>query len=313
VFLLREWVSQNARPGVFQDVDVPQQVDVPAPEPIAAADQPHDPQPDEPAPPPIGPRPETPPPPVEPIILPPPEPRRRAIHRQAFPRRVCRARMNGGPDRARDQLDDLDNLKHLARFKKRLSPIDSSSESDDEDAKSESTSSPIYSNSNATLKEAHEEARRRRDAVTSPKIIPEENVSATFSAESHTWNKISSTSSQDVFLPHPFPVSLPPTYMRRVRSTPNDPSPPRPSSLPSTPKYQAGSPGSRSQESFFPSTTPSSTLPTPGPSLPYPLILRRTTMPSSTIPSPQDIALSSPGLVRRVVRDGWVARLQAQT
>jgi hypothetical protein len=75
VFLLREWVSQNARPGVFEAVDVPQQPDDPAPEPIAAADQPHNPQQDEPAPPPIGPRPETPPPPVEPILLPLPKPR----------------------------------------------------------------------------------------------------------------------------------------------------------------------------------------------------------------------------------------------
>ena len=68
IFLLREWVSQNARPGVFEDVDVPPQPDDPPPE--LNPDHPHD--PNEPPPPPIAPRPETPPPPAEPLVLPPP-------------------------------------------------------------------------------------------------------------------------------------------------------------------------------------------------------------------------------------------------
>jgi len=79
------------------------------------------------------------------------------------------------------------------------------------------------------------------------------------------------------------------------RAVPNDTVPSRSSSLPSTPKLKPGSPGSQSQVFFFPSTAPSSTLPTPGPPLPYSLIPRRTLMPSPTIPSPQAIALSLPG------------------
>lgn len=307
VFLLREWVSQNARPGVFEDVDVPPQPDDPPPEPNP--DQPHNRQPNEPAPPPpIAPRPETPPPPVEPLVLPPPPElrQRRAIHRRAPPRRV---RANGGLDGVKEAGDNLngdDVLKPSVRFRGRLSPIDSSSESD-EDPKSEAVSLPIYSSSNAALKEAHEEARKRRDAVTSPEkpTLPtnsEETIftfTATLPVESRTWSEPSSVSSQDALptdssLP-PSPTSIPPTSSFTRRTAPGEIVLPRPSSLPSTPKYQAGSPGSRSQESFFPSTTPTSNLPTTGPPLPYPLVPRRPPMPSASIPSPQAIALSSPG------------------
>ena len=302
VFLLREWVSQNARPGVFEDVDVPPQPDDPPPEPNP--DQQHD--PNEPAPPPIAPRPETPPPPVEPLVLPEPQ-QRRATQGRAVSRRV---RANGGLDRANQADGDPegeDGPKHSVRFRGRLSPIDSSSESDEEDPKSDTISPPVYSGSNATLKEAHEEARRRRDAVALPEkpmlpINPEETMftfTATLPADSRSWSELSSVSSQDVPLPDPdlppSPISIPPTSTFGRRAIPNDTVLPRPLSLPSTPKYQAGSPGSRSQESFFPSTTPSSTLPTTGPPLPYPLIPRRPPMPSATIPSPQAIALSSPG------------------
>ena len=309
VFLLREWVSQNARPGVFEDVDAPPQADDPPPEP-AAADQPHDHQPDEPDPP-IAPRPETPQPPAEPVILPPPEHRpRRALPRQAVPRRDRGVRVNGNLHQARETGDDLreeDGAKQSIGFTASLSPINSSSESDEEDSKSEAVSSPLYSNSNAALKEAHEEARKRRGAVALPEkpplqINPEESLftfTAALPSESRTWNELSSMSSQnppppDSNLP-PSPISIPPTSTFSRRTAPNDAVPPRPSSLPSTPKYQAGSPGSRSQESFFPSTTPPSNLPTTGPPLPYPLIPRRPPMPSATIPSPQAIALSSPG------------------
>lgn len=305
VFLLREWVSQNARPGVFEDVDVPPQPDDPPPEPNP--DHPHD--PNEQPPPPIAPPPETPPPPAEPLVLPPPtEPyQRRPTHGRAVPRR---ARVNGGLDRVNetgDEHNEKDTLKHSVRFRGRLSPIDSSSESDEEDPKSEGVSPPTYSSSNAALREAHEEARMRRDAVALPDkpilpINPEESIftfTATLPAESRTWSELSSVSSQDAPLPNHdlprSPTSIPPTSTFGRRAVPNDIVLPRPLSLPSTPKYQAGSPGSRSQESFFPSTTPPSTLPTPGPPLPYPLIPRRPPMPSATIPSPQAIALSSPG------------------
>ena len=306
VFLLREWVSQNARPGVFEDVDVPPQPDDPQPE--QNPDQPPDGQPNEPPPPPIAPRPETPPPPVEPLVLPPPqEPRQRgATHGRAAPRRM---RVNGGLDRAKEAAKDFheeDGLKNLLRFRGRLSPIGSSSESD-EDPKSESMSPPIYSNSNATLKEAHEEARRRRDAIALPEKPtlsqnPEDTIftfTATLPIESRAWSEPSSVSSQDVLLPDqnlpPSPISILPKSTFRRRTVPNDTFLSRPLSLPSTPKYQAGSPGSQSQESFFPTTTPSSTLPATGPPLPYPLIPRRPPMPSATVPSPQAISLSSPG------------------
>ena len=84
---------------MFEDVDVLPQVDDPPPEPNV--DQPHELQSDESAPPPIGPRPETPPPPVKPVHPPAfiPEPQqRRAIHRQAITRRARVARANGGLD-----------------------------------------------------------------------------------------------------------------------------------------------------------------------------------------------------------------------
>lgn len=297
VFLLREWVSQNARPGLFEDADVPPQPDDPPPEPNPD-------QPNEPAPPPIAPQPETPPPPAEPLVLPPPPELRQ---RRAIPRRI---RANGGLDRVKETGNgpyEEDGLKHSVRFRGRLSPIDLSSESDEEDPKSEAISPPLYSNSNATLKEVHEEARRRRDAVALPEkpMLPTDTketvftFTATLPVESRTWNELSSVSSQDVPPPDPnlpsSPVSIPPTSTLSRRTVPNETVLPRPLSLPSTPKYQADSPGSRSQESFFPSTTPSSTLPTKGPPLPFPLIPRRPPMPSATIPSPQAIALSSPG------------------
>lgn len=304
VFLLREWVSQNARPGVFEDVDVPPQPDDPPPEPNP--DQPHDHQPNEAPPPPIAPRPETPPPPVEPLVLPPPEPHQRRATHGRVPRRV---RARGGLDRVKEAGNDLyeeDGLKHSVRFRGRMSPIDSSSESE-EDPKSEAIPPPVYSNLNATLKDAHEEAKRRRDAVTLPeKPTPPKNpqetpftFTATLPAESRAWDELSSALSQDVPLPDPnipsSPVSIPSTSTLSRRAVPNEIILSRPSSLPSTPKYQPGSPGSRSQESFFPSTTPSSTLPATGPPLPYPLVPRRPPMPSTTIPSPRTIALSSPG------------------
>ena len=309
VFLLREWVSQNARPGVFEDVDIPPQVDDPPPEPNA--DQPREPQPDGPPPPPIAPRPETPPPPMEPI--PPafiPEPhQRRIIHRRAIPRKAREIRAIGSLDgvkEADDVPDEKGSPKHSVRFRK-LSRMESSSSSDEEGPKPEVTSSPIYSSSNSTLREAHEEARKRRRTVAladkSPlSTDPQETrftFTATLPAESRTWNELSSMSSQDMPLPDldlgpSSPISIPPTSTFGRRAIPNDTVPLRPSSLPSTPKSQFGSPGSQSQESFFPSTTPTSTLPTTGPPLPYPLIPRRPPMPSA-IPSPQAIALSSPG------------------
>ena len=312
VFLLREWVSQNARPGVFEDADVPPQADDPPPEPNA--DQPQERQPGEPAPLPIGPRPETPPPPAEPIPPPAfiPEPqRRRVIHRRALKRGAHEVRPNGTLDRAKkkgDILDEEGSPRHSVRFRKRLSPIGSSSDSDEEDPKSEEISSRIYSDSNATLREAHEEAMKRREVV-SPVEIPSlstdrEETKFTFTAtlppESRTWNELSSMSSLDVPLqdldhPPPSPISIPPASTFSRRPTPNDTTPPRPSSLPSTPKYKFDSPGSQSQESFFPSTNPPSTRPTTTPPLPYPLFPRRPSMPSTTIPSPQAIALSSPG------------------
>ena len=306
VFLLREWVSQNARPGVFEDADVPPQVDDPPPEPNA--DQPHEGQPDGPIPPPIALRPETPPPPVEPIPPPAyiPEPQQR----RALPRRAHEVRQNGGLDKAKQKdnfLDEEDSPKHSVRFRRRLSPIDSSSDSD-EDPISASISSRIYSGSNATLREVHEEAKRRREATaladkSSLSTSPEETkftFTATLPAESRTWHELSSISSLDAPFPDLLlrpssPVSIPPTSTFGRRTTPNDTIPPRSSSLPSTPKHKFNSPGSQSQESFFPSTTPTSTLPTTNPPLPYPLIPRRPPMPSTTIPSPQAIALSSPG------------------
>jgi E3 ubiquitin-protein ligase MARCH6 len=218
--------------------------------------------------------------------------------------------MNGGVDRLKEKGNDPyeeDNLKHSVRFRRRLSPIGSSSDSDEEDPKSEVASSSIYSASSATLKEAHEEAKRRRDAVASadkPPLPtnPEETkftFTATLPPDSRTWNELTNLSSQDTPFPDPnpppSPMSIHPTSTFSRRAIPNDTVPPRPSSLPSTPKYRVGSPGSQSQESFFPSTTPSSNLPTTSPPLPYPLIPRRPPMPSATIPSPQAIALSSPG------------------
>lgn len=202
---------------------------------------------------------------------------------------------------------DKDGIKHSVRFRGRLSPIDSSSDSDEEDPKSQEIASPTYSNSNATLKQAHEETKRRRDAVAlpdkpTPPTNPEETAftfTATFPTEFQTWSEPSSVSSQDIPLPDPnlppSPISIPPTSTFSRRAVPNDTVLPRPLSLPSTPNYQDGSPGSWSQESFFPSTTPSSTLPATGPPLPYPLIPRRPPLPSATIPSPQAVALSSPG------------------
>ena len=312
VFLLREWVSQNARPGVFEDVDVPPQVDDPPPEPNA--DQPPELQPDEPAPPPIGPRPETPPPPTEPIPPPAfiPEPQqRRAIHRRADPRRIHGIRPNGSLDKVKetpDVLDEEDSPKQSVRFRRRLSRIESSSDSDEEGLRSETTSSSIYSGSNLTLREVHEEARRRREVAAltdkSPLSTNPEETNPPFTTpptKSQIWDELSSVSSldtdlfADLNLRPPSPISIPPTSTFGRRAVPNDAAPHRPSSLPSTPKFKFGSPGSQSQESFFPSTTPTSTLPTTGPPLPYPLVPRRPPMPSATIPSPQAIALSSPG------------------
>jgi len=310
VFLLREWVSQNARPGVFEEVDVPPHVDDPLPEPNAG--QPREPQADGPAPPPVALRPETPPPPMDPVPHPAfiREPhQRRAIHRRVVPRKV--PRINGNLDRVKETDDDLDEQgspNHSVRFRRRLSRIESSSDSDEEDLKPETTPSPIYSSSNSTLREVHEEAMKRRETAaltdnSSLSINPEETkftFTATLPAESRTWNELSSMSSPDT-PPHDpsvrssSPISIPPTSTFGRRAIPNDTVPFRPSSLPSTPKLNLGSPGSQSQESFFPSTTPSSTLPTTGPPLPYPLIPRRPPMPSSTMPSPQAIALSSPG------------------
>ena len=312
VFLLREWVSQNARPGVFEDVDVPPQADDPQPEPNA--DQPHQFQPDDPAPPPIAPRPETPPPPMEPIppaFIQEPHQRRATIHRRAVPRRINEIRANGGLDKVKETDDVLDgegSSKYSVRFRRRLSRIESSSDSDEEDPKSETASSPIYSSSNSTLREVHEEAKRRRETtVPADKSQLSTNSEETkftlttrLPAESRPWNEPPSTLSLDappldLNLRPSSPISIPPTSTFGRRTIPNDVVPLRPSSLPSTPKFKFGSPGSQSQESFFPSTTPSSTLPTTGSSLPFPLIPRRPPMPSTTIPSPQAIALSSPG------------------
>ena len=307
VFLLREWVSQNARPGVFEDADVPPQADDPPPE--LNANQPH-----EPAPPPIAPRPETPPPPIEPIPPPAfiPEPhQRRAVRRRALQRRADEVRANGGLERAKEKGDTLaeeGSRKHSVRFRTKLSPIDSSSDSAEEDQKSEAIPSRIYSGSNTTLREVHEAAKKRKEVTvlaekSSLSTDPEATkftFTATLPAESRTWNELSSMSSLDAPLPDlslqtSSPISIPPTSTFSRRTNPKDAAPLRPSSLPSTPKYKFNSPGSQSQESFFPSTTPSSALPTTSPPLPYPLIPRRPPMPSATIPSPQAIALSSPG------------------
>jgi len=220
-------------------------------------------------------------------------------------------RVNGTLDRVKetdDALDEQGSPRHSVRFRRRLSRIESSSDSDAEDLKPEATSSFIYSSSNSTLREVHEEAKRRKETATlvdksSPSANPEETkftFTATLPAESRTWNELSSMSSQDtplhdLSLRPSSPISIPPTSTFGRRAVPNDTVSFRPSSLPSTPKLNLGSPGSQSQESFFPSTTPSSTLPTTGPPLPYPLIPRRPPMPSATLPSPQAIALSSPG------------------
>ncbi|KAF9644718.1 hypothetical protein BDM02DRAFT_3263386 [Thelephora ganbajun] len=134
-----------------------------------------------------------------------PEPRqRRAIRKPAVPRRIHEIRANGNLDR-----------------------VETSDILGEED-------------SNATLREVHKEARRRRDAAalidkSPPSTSPEEAkfiFTATLPAESRTWNELSSMSSLDAPPPNlnlqpSSPVSIPPTstFGRRALT---DSSPERP-------------------------------------------------------------------------------------
>ena len=158
-------------------------------------------------------------------------------------------------------LNEEGTCERSVRFRNRLSPIDSSSDSD-EGPKSEAISSSIYSGSNVTLRGAHEGRRKLRETTTPADNFllssnPEETKS-TFTtmlpAEPRTWDELLSMSSlSSLDAPAPglnlqpsSPIQMPPTSMFSRRAIPNDPVPPRPSSLPSTPKFKFDSPGSQS-------------------------------------------------------------------
>ncbi|KAF9644710.1 hypothetical protein BDM02DRAFT_3190340 [Thelephora ganbajun] len=124
-----------------------------------------------------------------------------------------------------DILGEEGNPKHPVRFRSRLSPIDSDSdsESDEEGPKPEAIPCHLHSGSNPTLREAHEEARRRKEAAalidkSPPSTSPEETkftFTAALPAESRTWNELSSViprrTSPNLNLQPFSPVSVPPT------------------------------------------------------------------------------------------------------
>jgi E3 ubiquitin-protein ligase MARCH6 len=185
VFLLREWVSQNARPGVFEGVDAPLQMpDPPGPQnpaPQVDGDQGQDAQ--------VQPRiPDQPLPENAPVAGPvfDPEPRRRfADHRALMQRRNMAPRRRHpleprrrGGDKGKDvdHRDEEPDADAPAPVRRRLK-VKQTSESEDE------TVAPSYREWNRALRVVQEEARIRRATRQPPLPINSDEAQFTFTAK----------------------------------------------------------------------------------------------------------------------------------
>ncbi|KAF9645711.1 hypothetical protein BDM02DRAFT_3130891 [Thelephora ganbajun] len=113
VFLLREWVSQDPQPGVFEGVDVPPQADAPRPNLTLMSYTIVNLMSQFPLRSPLD---------LRPHLLPHKPQYRRTIHRRAVPRRTHEIRSNGNLDEAGTDgiLNEEGNPKHLVRFRSRL-------------------------------------------------------------------------------------------------------------------------------------------------------------------------------------------------